>query len=51
MTLTLTNRLFDEVFTNWYEKPRVAVDYRELEDSYEYHVPLPGFKKENIKVS
>ena len=55
----LTTRLFNDVLTNW-DRAFFDGDYsywrrennargRELEDSYEYYVPLPGFKKENIK--
>ena len=59
-TLT-TNRLFNDVFTNWdraffdgdhsYWRRDNTVKGQALENSYEYYVPLPGFKKENIKVT
>tara|TARA_R100000808_G_C2139009_1_gene146991 strand:- start:381 stop:740 length:360 start_codon:yes stop_codon:yes gene_type:complete len=59
--MILANRLFNDVFTNW-DKVFFAGDYpcwhknhnarsKEFEDSYEYYVPLPGVKKEDIKVT
>ena len=60
-TLTLTNRLFDNFFTNadraffegdhTYWRRNNTVKGKELEDSYEYSIPLAGFKKENIKAT
>ncbi len=61
ITMILANRLFNDVFTNW-DKVFFAGDYpcwhknhnarsKEFEDSYEYYVPLPGVKKEDIKVT
>ena len=57
----ITNRLFDEFFTNWdsaffegdhsYWRRNDRVRTKELKDSYEYYVPLPGIKKENIKAT
>ncbi len=62
MKYTLTNRLFDEFFTNWdnayfdgdhsyWRRENNNVKSKELKDSYEYYVPLPGYKKENIKAT
>ena len=60
---TLTNRLFDQVFTNWdsaffdgdhsYWRRRgnENIKWKEHENSYEYYIPLPGLKKENIKAT
>ena len=60
-TLRITNALFDNFFTNsdraflegdhTYWRRNNTVKGKELEDSYEYNVPLPGFKKENIKAT
>jgi HSP20 family molecular chaperone IbpA len=60
-TLKLSNLMFDNFFTNWdraffegdhsYWRRNNTVKGRELEDSYEYSVPLAGFKKENIKAT
>ena len=59
--MILINRLFDDVFTNYdraffnedhsYWRRDTHVRSREHEDSYEYYVPLAGFKKEDIKVT
>ena len=63
--MLLTNRLFNDVLTDWdraffnedYSYWRrglgnsVRVRSRELDDSYEYYVPLAGFKKENVKAN
>ena len=58
-TLTLTNSLFNNLLTNW-DKAFSDEDYSywrrkgegvrgvELNDSFEYYVPLGGFKKEEI---
>ena len=59
--MLLTNRLFNEVLTNW-DKAFLNRDYsywrrqnhsrlKELDDSYEYSVPLAGFRKEDIKIT
>ena len=60
-TLSLTNALFDNFFTNsdraffegdhTYWRRKNSVRGKELEDSYEYSIPLAGFKKENIKAT
>ncbi|MAF24562.1 hypothetical protein CL634_03165 [bacterium] len=60
-TLSLTNTLFDNLFTNRdrallnedysYWRRDTHVRNEEREDSYEYYVPLPGFRKEDIKAS
>ena len=60
-TLKLTNRLFDTFFTNadraflegdhTYWRRNNTVLGKESEDSYEYSIPLAGFKKENIKAT
>ena len=60
-TIALTNSLFDNFLTNWdraffegdhsYWRRDNCVRSSEKEDSYEYYVPLAGFKKEDIKVS
>lgn len=57
--MLLTNRLFNDVFTNIdrafsnrdYSYWRMGNNSRlkELDDSYEYSIPLAGFKKEGIK--
>ena len=59
--MMLTNRLFNDVFTNWdraffdgdhsYWRRDNNVRSKELEGAYEYYVPLPGFKKEDIKAT
>jgi len=60
-TLTLTNSLFNNFLTNWdraffdedysYWRRREGVRGKELEDSFEYYVPLAGFKKEDIEAT
>tara|TARA_Y100000593_G_scaffold41668_1_gene79888 strand:- start:579 stop:968 length:390 start_codon:yes stop_codon:yes gene_type:complete len=58
-TFTMTNSLFDNFLTNWdnaffdgdhsyWRRRDSSIDCRETEDSYEYYVPLAGFKKEDI---
>lgn len=58
-TLTITNELFNNFITNWdkaffdgdysyWRRKDSSVNCRETEDSYEYYVPLAGFKKEDI---
>tara|TARA_R100000808_G_C2148445_1_gene156592 strand:+ start:654 stop:1022 length:369 start_codon:yes stop_codon:yes gene_type:complete len=56
--IILTNSLFDNLLTNWdnaffdgnlhWRKRDSSIDCREDEDSYEYYIPLAGFKKEDI---
>jgi HSP20 family protein len=58
-TLTMTNTLFDHFLTNWdkaffdedysyWRRNDSSINCREKENSYEYYVPLAGFKKEDI---
>ena len=57
-----TLSLFDNVLTNWdraffdgdysyWRRKGEGVRGEELEDSFEYHIPLAGFKKEDIKAT
>ncbi len=59
--MLLTNRLLNDVLTNW-DRTFFHRDYshyrrqnnsklKELDDSYEYSVPLAGFRKEDIKAT
>ena len=60
-TLTLTNSLFDNLFTNGdralfsgdntFWRRDTYVKSNEREDAYEYYIPLAGFKKEDIEAS
>ena len=60
-TLALTNTLFDTLFTNrdrallngdnTFWRRDTYVRSSEKEDSYEYYIPLAGFKKEDIEAS
>ena len=60
-TLSLTNTLFDNLFTNRdraffnddhsYWRRDTYVQSKENEDSREYYIPLPGFEKKDIKAS
>tara|TARA_Y100000310_G_scaffold51262_1_gene47258 strand:- start:65 stop:433 length:369 start_codon:yes stop_codon:yes gene_type:complete len=61
MTLTLTNRLFNEVFSNWNDsffeesypylerQSERELEHHNGEDYREVYVPLAGFKREHIK--
>ena len=60
-TLNITNHLVNDFFTDW-NKAFFAEDYSywrrdnhvkssEKENSFEYYIPLAGFKKEDIKAS
>ena len=60
-TLSLTNSLYDNFLTNWdraffeedysYWRRDNHVKSSEKENSFEYYIPLAGFKKEDIKAS
>ena len=58
-TFTMTNALFDNFLTNWdkaffdgdysyWRRRDSSIECRETDDSYEYYVPLAGFRKEDI---
>ncbi|MAH46082.1 hypothetical protein CMI37_09630 [Candidatus Pacearchaeota archaeon] len=62
MKYTLSNRLFDEFFTNWdtaffegdhsyWRRDKNNIVTKDYGDHYECRIPLPGFKKENIKIT
>ena len=62
MRYTLSNRLFDEFFTNWdtaffngdhsyWRRDNNHILAKDYGDFYEWRVPLPGYKKENIKAT
>tara|TARA_R100000808_G_scaffold24932_1_gene59527 strand:- start:12566 stop:12919 length:354 start_codon:yes stop_codon:yes gene_type:complete len=50
---SLFNGLFDDYdrFYSFRKSPNIMIENRELENSYEYYVPLAGFKKESIKAT
>jgi len=59
--MILTKRLFDNALADWdraffnedysYWRKGNSIKGKELEDSYEYYVPLAGFKKEDVKAT
>jgi HSP20 family molecular chaperone IbpA len=62
MNRLITNRLFDEFFTNWdtaffngdhtyWRRENNNIITKDYDSHYECRVPLPGYKKENIKVT
>ena len=60
-TYTLTNSLFDNFLTNWdrsfldgdhsYWRRTNEISRKTLDDSYEFSMPLAGFRKSDIKAS
>ena len=60
-TYTLSNKLFNNFFTNWdqaflngdhayWRRNDNSVKHKEEDDHHEYYVALAGFKKEDIKL-
>ena len=59
--LLLTNELLNNVISNWdraffnedysYWRRGDSITCKKLEDGYEYYVPLPGFKKKDVKAN
>ena len=61
-TLTLRNNLFNDFLTDWndaffsedysyWRRNHKQINSTELDNSFEYYVPLPGFKKKDIKAT